>query len=108
MKSETKIIYHEEQNVFHLYNEEVSYIMMLLPDGELGQLYFGQRIHDKEDFSYLLELAPRPMSSCVFPEANLFSGADQAGTSNLWQFGLSHACRRYIAAGWQPYPGSSI
>ena len=73
MKPETKIIYHEEQNVFHLYNEEVSYIMMVLPDGELGQLYFGQRIHDKEDFSYLLELAPRPMSSCVFPEAKTFS-----------------------------------
>ena len=66
MKHEVKIIYHEEQKVFHLYNEEVSYIMMVLPDGELGQLYFGQRIHDKENFSYLLELAPRPMSSCVF------------------------------------------
>ena len=73
MEDKVKIVYHAAQKVFHLYNGDISYLMMVLPDGELGQLYFGQRIHDKEDFSYLLELVPRPMSSCVFPEAKTFS-----------------------------------
>ena len=27
----------------------------------MSQLYFGKKIHHREDFSYLLETAPRPM-----------------------------------------------
>ena len=49
------IIFHESTSVFHLYNEKISYIMMVLKNGHMGQLYFGKRIHDKEDFTYLLE-----------------------------------------------------
>lgn len=60
------IVYHESSRIFHLYNNQLSYIMMVLPDGSLGQLYCGRAIHDREDFSYLLEMAVRPMASCVF------------------------------------------
>ena len=67
------IVYHENSKVFHLWNDNVSYVMMVLKNGQLGQLYFGKRIHDRENLSDLLELAARPMSSCSFPEDKTFS-----------------------------------
>lgn len=68
-----KIVYHENSKVFHLWNGSISYVMMVLPNGQLGQLYFGKRIHDREDLSDLLELAVRPMASCPFPGDRSFS-----------------------------------
>ena len=47
-----KIIFHKETKTFHLYNDKISYILCVLDNGHLGQLYFGKRIHDKTDFSY--------------------------------------------------------
>lgn len=67
------IVFHEKSKVFHLYNDAISYIMMVMENGHLGQLYCGKRIHDREDFSYLLEKAPRPMSSYVYENERLFS-----------------------------------
>lgn len=67
------IVYHEASKVFHLYNKTVSYIMMILPNGHMGQLYFGKKIHDREDFSYLLELAPRDMASYLYDNDRTFS-----------------------------------
>ena len=67
------MVWREENRTFHLYNEEISYIMQVLPGGHLGQLYFGKRVHDREDFSYLLESLPRPMASCVFEGNKAFS-----------------------------------
>ena len=36
-----QIIFHEETKTFHLYNEKISYILCVLENGHLGQLYFG-------------------------------------------------------------------
>ncbi|MDO4619379.1 MAG: alpha-galactosidase [Lachnospiraceae bacterium] len=59
------IFIHEKTKTFHLQNDLISYIMTVLPDGSLGQLYFGKRIHDKEDFSYLLEGCIRSHSALL-------------------------------------------
>lgn len=67
------IIYQEERRIFHLYNDEISYLMMVLPNGHLGQLYFGKRIGVEKDYSYLLEMMPRAMSSYVFDDEKMFS-----------------------------------
>ena len=67
------IIFHEKTKTFHLYNKQISYIMCVLENGHLGQLYYGKHIHDKEDFSYLEEKAARPMASCVFENDRFFS-----------------------------------
>ena len=67
------IVYHESSRIFHLYNQTVSYIMMILPNGHMGQLYYGKRIRDREDFSYLLELAPRDMASYLYENDRTFS-----------------------------------
>lgn len=67
------ILFQENTKTFHLYNDYISYIMMILPNGHMGQLYFGKRINENKDYSYLLEMAPRPMTSYIFDEDRLFS-----------------------------------
>ncbi|MCD8299565.1 MAG: alpha-galactosidase, partial [Clostridiales bacterium] len=67
------IIFHETTKTFHLYNDSMSYIMTILESGTPGQLYCGRRIHDKEDFSYLVELVERPMSSCYFDSDKVYT-----------------------------------
>ena len=67
------IIFHESSKTFHLYNKDISYIMCVLPNGHLGNLYLGKRIHDREDFSYLLEMKQRPMTACVYEGNRKFS-----------------------------------
>lgn len=67
------IVYHEDSKTFHLYNDSISYIMVLMRNGQLGQLYYGKKIRDKEDFSYLLETAGRPMTSYLYEQDRTFS-----------------------------------
>ena len=67
------IFYHSTTNTFHLTNGQISYLMKVLPNGALGQLYFGQAIRDRENFDHLLEMKHRPMSSCVYEGNKLFS-----------------------------------
>ncbi len=62
------IIWHEKTRQFHLYNDEISYIMCVQPNGEMGQLYFGSRIHDREDFSYLFYRGMKSMVAVDAPE----------------------------------------
>lgn len=47
------IVWHEKSKQFHLYNDLISYIMYVQPNGELGQLYFGSVLRDREDFRHL-------------------------------------------------------
>ncbi|MCI8597075.1 MAG: alpha-galactosidase [Lachnospiraceae bacterium] len=68
-----RIVYHETTRIFHLYNHTVSYIMTIMRNGHLGQLYFGKHIQDKEDFSYLLETCERPMTSYIYENDKSFS-----------------------------------
>lgn len=67
------IFYHQSTGTFHLTNGEISYVMKVLPNGALGQLYFGQAIRDRESFDHLLELRSRPMTAAVFAENSRFS-----------------------------------
>lgn len=63
------ILFNKDTKTFHLYNDDISYIMMVLPNGHMGQLYFGKKIHHKDDFTYLLEMSDRPMA--VYPNEEL-------------------------------------
>ena len=60
------ILFYETTKTFHLWNQKISYIMTVLPNGHMGQLYFGKRVSQREDYSYLYETAFRPMTSYVF------------------------------------------
>ena len=68
-----KILFHEAGRTFHLYNDSISYIMTIMKNGHLGQLYFGKRIQDREDFSYFLETCERPMTACIYEDDGAFS-----------------------------------
>ena len=67
------IVFHKETKTFHLYNDKISYIMCVLKNGHMGHLYFGKRIHDKADFSYLVEECQRPMTSYIYEDDRNFS-----------------------------------
>lgn len=64
------IIHHEYSGEFHLYNDEISYIIKVLENGQLGQLYYGPKLADRESFAHLLEFRASPMAACCF-ESNL-------------------------------------
>ena len=67
------IIFHEQSKCFHLYNNEVSYIMRIMENGQLENLYYGKKIHDKEDFTYFHDEAMRSQMSVCIPEPGLLS-----------------------------------
>lgn len=48
------IIFNKTSEQFHLYNDRISYIIGIAPGGELTNIYFGKRIHEKDDFSYVV------------------------------------------------------
>ena len=67
------IKFNAKSKEFHLYNKEISYIIKILDNNELGNLYYGKRIHQKESFSYLFEGGIRPLAAYVFEGDTFFS-----------------------------------
>ena len=67
------IIYHERGKVFHLFNDSISYILMVLPHGGLGSLYYGKVLRDRAGFEHLFERVHRGMSACVFADCRDYS-----------------------------------
>ncbi|MHA2950076.1 alpha-galactosidase [Limosilactobacillus reuteri] len=59
------IKYHQMSREFHLYNNQISYIIKILRNDQLGQLFFGQRVPDRPNHDYLLENTYRPVTSYV-------------------------------------------
>lgn len=55
------IIFHKESKQFHLSNDKISYILAVTPSGELGNMYFGKKIHDRNDMSYMLVRGGMPV-----------------------------------------------
>ena len=42
--------FHEKTKEFHIYNSQVSYLMRIMENGQLENLYYGKAVRDKEDF----------------------------------------------------------
>lgn len=82
------IIFHKKSKQFHLTNKWISYVIGVLQNGEIGQLYFGKKIHDKEDYSYLWEKSFRPM---------------QVGLPQDESFSLEHVRSEYPSFGSSDY-----
>ena len=88
------IFVNEQNGTFHLQNHFVSYIMAVLPNGHIGQLYFGKKIRDREDFSYLLE-------GCIRSHSAL-TGSDTRRLS------LEHVRQEYPFAGGTDYRQGAV
>ena len=67
------IVFHKESRTFHLWNEQISDVFCVMKNGQLGQLYFGKKIRDREAFGHLLEESYRDMSPCAFEGDRMFS-----------------------------------
>lgn len=67
------ITYNEQSREFHLYNNKISYLIKILANEQLGQLYFGKRIPNRGNHDYLVENTYRPVTSYVFDDDYSFS-----------------------------------
>ncbi|WP_075810713.1 alpha-galactosidase [Clostridium perfringens] len=67
------IIFHKELKEFHLYNKEISYIIHILPNGHVGNLYFGKKIDPYKTYNNLFEGIYRPLAAYVYEGDNKFS-----------------------------------
>lgn len=55
----------QEKQEFHLYNDDISYIVAILPNGQVYHHYFGKRVHLEDSFAYLQERDYRSLT--VYP-----------------------------------------
>lgn len=83
------IVFHQASREFHLYNDHLSYIIRVLRNDQLGQLYFGQRVPDRPDHGYLVENTYRPVTSYVY--------------DNDYSFSLGNVKQEYPAYGTTDY-----
>ena len=88
------IIVHEAPLTFHLQNDELSYIITILPNGLPGQLYCGKKLHDRESFQHL-QGRPMPFSAALtaengfVPEENMRLEYPSYGSSDYRQGAVS-------------------
>ena len=79
------ILFDRETRTFYLKNSRISYLMKILPNDQLGHLYFGKAVAREGSYDYLIEPACRPMSSYVF--------------DGEYTFSLEHVCQEYPSYG---------
>lgn len=60
------IIFHEENQTFHLTNGKISYIMTVMKNKQLGHLYFGKGVKDRPSFDHLLVERGAILAPCAF------------------------------------------
>lgn len=70
------IFFNEKSKEFHLQGKDVSYIFHVLPNLQLGHLYYGKKVRHRESFSHLFQTQARATASCVF-EGDLAFSLDQ-------------------------------
>ncbi|MDO5455864.1 MAG: glycoside hydrolase family 36 N-terminal domain-containing protein, partial [Eubacteriales bacterium] len=89
-----RIFVHENPLTFHLQNDELSYIIMILPSGLPGQLYCGKKLHDRDSFEHLQGKAQPfsvalTMASGLLPEENMRLEYPSYGSSDYRQGAVS-------------------
>lgn len=67
------IKFHEQTKVFHLYNKDVSYVICVMANGQMENLYYGKAIHDREDLTYLHEEIYTSMGAYCVPEPGVLA-----------------------------------
>lgn len=83
------IYFNDATKEFHLCNDSISYVMKILRNGQLGQLYFGEKVPQEKSYGYLEEHTHRPTTSYVF--------------ENEYGFSLEHLRQEYPSYGTTDY-----
>ena len=95
-----------DEKVFHLYNETISYVITIMPNGQLGQLYYGAFLGrlTSDDVAYMEEHDNKSAGTVKFSSTSgIFTLADRAqtypvyGTSDFKEGALD------VKAGVVPY-----
>jgi alpha-galactosidase len=60
------VIFNKNSNEFHLYNNEISYIFNIMPNSQLGHLYFGKAVKHRDSFEHIFQVEARALTACVF------------------------------------------
>jgi len=60
------IYFNDHTKEFHLQGKGVSYILTILRNNQLGHLYYGKKIRQRESFSHLLKVQARAGEACVY------------------------------------------
>lgn len=67
------ILFHEAASTWHLTNDSISYIIRVMANGQIENLYYGKRIHDRENFNHLHEEAMRSQMTICVDEPTILS-----------------------------------
>lgn len=67
------IIYNENSREFHLHNGKISYLIQIMRNGQLGHLYFGKGLKERDSFGHFQQYAYRDMAPCAFADDYTFS-----------------------------------
>ncbi|WP_079474746.1 alpha-galactosidase [Marinococcus halophilus] len=67
------IHYSSATKTFHLQAANTSYVFDVLPNNQLGHIYYGKRLPHRENFSHLRRFEERSNTTSVFEEAPSFS-----------------------------------
>ena len=68
-----KIIYNTSTREFHLCNQRISYILSVLENGQLGQLYFGKKLTHRDSFAHFIQMRTQSHTAYVYENDFLFS-----------------------------------
>lgn len=60
------IIFNEASKTFHLTNGNISYLMTIMENNQLGHLYFGKSVTNSPDFSHMLVERSCILAPCAF------------------------------------------
>ncbi|GAA0177832.1 alpha-galactosidase [Clostridium sediminicola] len=67
------IKFNKNTKEFHLYNNEISYIINILKNNQIGNLYFGKKITHRDSFKHLLNINNRALTACIYKDDYSFS-----------------------------------
>ena len=107
------IYVHESPLTFHLQNDELSYILTILPGGLPGQLYCGKRLRDRESFEHL-RTRIMPFSAAltavsdIVPEESVLLEYPSYGSSDYrqggcWRLNMNPIASCQASRSWMPF-----
>lgn len=67
------VIFHQNSRVFHLTNGKISYIIRVMENEQLENIYFGKCLNDRDGFEHLHEEAGRSHAAIALPEPSALS-----------------------------------
>ncbi len=68
-----RIIYNQMTKEYHLQNHQISYILCVLENGQLGHLYFGKRLTHRDSFQHFIQMRTQSHTAYVYENNFLFS-----------------------------------